>query len=638
MVKNSGTTLLLFWLISTVVCAQGKKEGTYQYTIDLTRVSNDQVYVELSPPRTGKSEIEFFMPRIIPGTYAIADYGRYITGFEARDRKGKKLRVEKTTENSWKIKNAKNLATISYRVDDSWDTSVSGPEIFWPAGTNIEASTNFVLNPAGFMGYIEGFKDNPFRLKIIHPATMYGTTGLVPEDEEMNNQKVDKERATASGVSSDVFVTKDYDELVDAPIMYAQPDTAIIYVGDTEVLIGAYSPTKKITAKEIAAATQEVLMAQQRFLGGKLPVEKYAFIFYFTDKPVLSYGALEHSYSSMYYMPEMPLDQMKQQLRDFAAHEFFHIITPLTIHSEEIENFDYNDPKMSRHLWLYEGVTEYFAGLVQVKYDLISGEQFLATLQEKMLTADKFRNDVPFTDISRFTLEKYKDQYYNVYQKGALIGLCLDLKLRKLSEGKKGLQDLMMDLSKKYGKNKAFDDDKLFKEIEELTAPEIGDFFKKYVAGTEPLPLSELLQDFGIEYIEQQRFEDYTLGISSENITVTEVDGKPRLQITSVDKLDSMGQSLNFREGDILQEINGQKIPDLGPEFGPFIQTQMLALGEGKTLSYTVLRKDASGQPQQVVLSAPSKKVLLERRHLIRFDAQPTEEQMKLRTAWLRPQ
>src|SRR5690606_6469530 len=110
-------------------------------------------------------------------------------------------------------------------------------------------------------------------------------------------------------------------------------------VANTAVLIGSYSPTGKVTAKEIAESIREVLMAQAEFLGGTLPVDKYAFVFYFTDKPVLSYGALEHSYSSFYYMPEMPIAQMNQQLRDFAAHEFFHIVTPLTVHSEEIADF-----------------------------------------------------------------------------------------------------------------------------------------------------------------------------------------------------------------------------------------------------------------------------------------------------------
>jgi predicted metalloprotease with PDZ domain len=44
-------------------------------------------------------------------------------------------------------------------------------------------------------------------------------------------------------------------------------------------------------------------------------------------------------------------------------HMNFSYRTPLSIHSKEIQDFDYNDPKMSQHLWMYEGVTEYFANL-----------------------------------------------------------------------------------------------------------------------------------------------------------------------------------------------------------------------------------------------------------------------------------
>ncbi|MEJ0056976.1 MAG: hypothetical protein WDN75_15765 [Bacteroidota bacterium] len=210
----------------------------------------------------------------------------------------------------------------------------------------------------------------------------------------------------------DRYSVENYDRLIDSPLMYCKPDTAVIRVGNTEVLIGSYSPNGKITAKEIANTVREVLQAQTQYLGGKLPVDKYAFIFYFTDKQIKTYGALEHWYSSFYYMPELKITQMQRQLRDFAAHEFFHIVTPLNIHSEEIQQFGFNDPKMSKHLWMYEGVTEYFAGNVQVKYGLITPDEYLNVIRQKMLTADGFIDDVPFTDISRFTLDKYADQYY----------------------------------------------------------------------------------------------------------------------------------------------------------------------------------------------------------------------------------
>ena len=79
-------------------------------------------------------------------------------------------------------------------------------------------------------------------------------------------------------------------------------------------------------------------------------------------------------------MPEYSIDYMNQQLRDFAAHEFFHIVTPLNIHSEQIQPFNFTNPEMSRHLWLYEGMTEYFAGNAQVKAGLITIDEYIGMI------------------------------------------------------------------------------------------------------------------------------------------------------------------------------------------------------------------------------------------------------------------
>jgi predicted metalloprotease with PDZ domain len=625
-------TALVFclFLYSTQALTQGKR---YQYTVDLSRVENDQLHVELLPPPIRNKVITFHMPRIIPGAYAICDYGRFIHEFKAVDRKGKTLPVEHPDPNTWMIRNANKVTKITYRVDDTFDTPVDGPEIFWPAGTNIEADTNFLLNTSGFFGYFEGLSEMPFTINILRDKTLYGATGLI---RGTTDEKA-KQKTVSSSQAIDTYHTADYDELIDSPMMYSAPDTAVIRVGTTDVIVGSYSPNKRIKAKEIASTIKEVLHAQKKFLGGRLPVDKYAFIFYFTDEPVISYGALEHSYSSVYYMPEGTLEELTEELQEIAAHEFFHVLTPLTVHSELIANFDYNNPRMSQHLWLYEGVTEYFASLVQVKYGLINPDQFLNIMLEKMHTADQFINDVPFTEISKDIVHKYHDQYYNVYQKGALIALCLDLRLRKLSGGTYGLINLMLDLSKKYGKNKAFSDDQLFEEIAKLTYPEVKEFFYRHVKGIEALPLREALSFAGVYYKPEEKFEDFSLGLTSSDLTVKPHENKPMLHISSTKNLNAMGLALGFEEGDILIAINDEKLPDLGPELGQMLQRHHKALPETSLLSYKVLRKNESGEYKEVKLSAPVTKIQIVKKHLMHFDPNATAEQLGLRDAWLKP-
>ncbi len=630
------SVLVVALVTYSVATAQSK--SNYTYTIDLTKVVNDRVYVELTPPALSQKEVTFYLPKIVPGTYAIEDYGRYVQEFSATDKKGKKLNVEKVDENSWKIKDAHKLAKISYWVDDSFDTKVSGPEIFWPAGTNIEDSKNYIVNTGGFFGYFDGVKDVPFRFNVIRSKDFYGTTGLIATQngQPLSSLKLEKTSSDPNKVV-DVYQARDYDQLVDSPLMYAKPDTAVINVAGTEVLIGTYSPNNKINSKEIAGSLTELLMAQKEYLGGKLPVEKYAFIIYFTDQPVNSYGALEHSYSSLYYLPEGTIEQWDQQIKDIAAHEFFHIVTPLTIHSEEIQDFDFNKPKMSKHLWMYEGVTEYFAFHAQVKGGLITPEHFLQSMREKIIGSEHYRNDVPFTDISKYTLDKYPDQYANVYQKGALIGMCLDIKLRQLSQGKYGVRNLLTDLSKKYGKDKAFKDDELFDEITKMTYPEIGEFFKRYVAGTEMLPIEEVLTAVGVIYKAEQKTMDYSIGISQDNIDVTELEGKQKLVIASTANGNQVAQDLGFKEGDILIKMNGEILPELGPDFGAFIQRQMASLPTRQTISYTVMRKDDAGTLKETELSTPVKQIEIVRKHILSFNPEASPAQLALRDSWLKP-
>lgn len=629
---------IVFLLAFSAGFAQSKKgTASYQYTVDLTKVVDDKINVELSVPPVKGDEITFYLPKVVPGTYSIADYGRFVSNLKAFDKKGGALPVEHINDNAWRIKNASKLTKISYTVDDTYDTELTEDPIFQPAGTNIEAGKNFILNTSGFFGYFEGMKNLPFTFNVIRPKDFYGSTGLIADKTGEPLGKLSKEKDPAAADKRvDIFTAENYDRLIDSPLMYSKADTAIINVGNTDVLIGSYSPNNKITAKEIAESVTEVLQAQKEYLGGKLPVDKYAFIFYFFNDPTAeSYGALEHSYSSFYYMPESTIEEMNQQLRDFVAHEFFHIVTPLTIHSEEIHNFDFNDPKMSKHLWLYEGVTEYFAGNVQVKYGLITPEEYLNVLRQKMLIASQFLDTVAFTEISKFTLDQYKDQYYNVYQKGALIGMCLDIKLRKLSNGKYGMQNLVADLGKKFGKSKAFQDDQLFTEITALTYPEIGDFLKRYVGGNETLPLEEIFNLVGVKYAPELITEELTLGLEVPALTLTTVNEKPRIAIGNAEALNEQGKALGFQDGDIPVKLNGEDFPDYGPEIQSFITRQNASLKEGNMLSYVVLRKNEAGEEKKVELKTVLKPIEYANRFVIAFDDQATPEQLATRKAWL---
>jgi predicted metalloprotease with PDZ domain len=169
-----------------------------------------------------------------------------------------------------------------------------------------------------------------------------------------------------------------------------------------------------------------------------------------------------------------------------------------------------------------------------------------------------------------------------------------------------------------------------------MTFPEIKDFFNRYVQGNESLPLKKVFDYVGINYAAEERFMDYSLGISYSELDVANIDSKPKLQIIHTENLNEMGKALGFKEGDVLVAINEEPLPDLGPELGTFITKHFRSLPKTDTLTYTVSRKNEVEVWQEVKLSAPVKKVENIRRHVMIPNPLATQEQLKLREAWLK--
>ena len=604
--------LLLFILLPLHVFAQ----TDYKAFIDLNNVVDDQLQVSIQLPKIEEDTVEFRFPKIVPGTYSIYDFGRFVTGFRAYDSEGNLLPVQALTANRRLIKEASKLSRITYWVEDTYDTD-KGNFVFEPAGTNIAEGDNFILNTFGFIGYLEGYQNLPYSLDLKHPSKLYGSSGL---------QKISKSD------SIDTFSAPNYFDLADDPIMYCEPDTTTFNLGGTEIMVSVYSPNKVSKADVVSGYIRETLEAQAKYLDGQLPVDRYVFLIHHFDglfSGSLSLGALEHSYSSLYSLPELNPILIAQTLKDFIAHEFFHIVTPLNIHSEEIASFDFIEPKMSKHLWLYEGVTEYAAGLAQVKYGQMDLDQYVEMLLGKIKNTGRYNDSLPFTELSEKCLDEHKAQYGNVYQKGALIGLCLDIELRNLSGGTYGIQQLMSELSTRYGKDVAFKDNELFDVITDLTFPEIRGFFRKYVEGSEPLPLINLLDSVGITYTPKSTRKELTLG----NISFKTDELKNQLIVTSTANLNDFGKALGFKTGDIIDEFDNIDINtfDFDKAFDTFKKNRKA----GDKIDVWVLRKNSKDQIKRVKLSGRAVEVQVAQPLDLRLNPNPTIDQLNRRKSWV---
>ena len=472
-----------FRLVATVALLSASRVHAavpLRYSVDLGDRAGHVFAVTLDVDSlTAKNDV-FQFASTAPGTYQVMDIGRFVRSFEALDRKGQSLATEHISTNQWRIREPRRVRKIRYSIVATRDTVVSEHVVYPMCGTTLQDGYAQINGQAVF-GFPRGMQAAGISIALSYPS--------------------DWKVGTALKFSAGKYQADNYDQLVDSPILLGRLTTARIDVTGVPIEIFVFSKSGQITAQQLAGAMSSMLYAAGGFLG-KLPVDRYAFLY---DFGAVSAGAWEHSYSSEYVLNEVPYSPaIGARVTDIAAHEFFHVVTPLNIHSEIIEHFNFETPVPSQHLWLYEGTTEWAAHKMQLESGLKMPDAYLATLVGK-IRSDRQQFDTTYS-LSKLAKTSFSDsgqvQYGNIYQRGAVVAGLLDIKLLELTGGKRGLRDLIMDLSKSYGKKRAFPEDSLFDVIVHKTSPDVREFVARYIQGAEHPPVKEYYAKLGITLVE----------------------------------------------------------------------------------------------------------------------------------------
>ena len=567
------------------------------YEVDLNDRADDLFKVTLTVDDLGAANAIYQFAATAPGTYQVMDIGRFVREFRAIDTDGNELPVQHLSTNQWRIAEPEKVREINYSIAETWDTPVDSNKVFEMAGTSIE-DDHVQLLPHAVLGYPTGMQSRAIRLKLDYPAAWLVGTAL----------RRDKEG---------VFQADTYDRAVDSPILMGRLSKASLKVKGTDIDVYTYSKTDLVKSDQILSRLHDILLASADFTEG-LPVDHYTFLFHFED---LTLGAWEHSYSSNYVYKEADFEKLKDNnIPPVVAHEFFHVVTPLNIHSEIIEKFNFVHPVPSQHLWLYEATTEWAAHTMQLRAGLIDLETYLNRMSGKLRVADNFDQHTSLTQLAlnSFTKEGQK-QYGNIYQKGAVIAGLLDIRLLELSHGKMGLREVINKLAKKYGPHKAFSETNFFDTFTGMTFPEISDFFDSYIKGAEPLPLAAYFEKVGINYWarkntgEEKATSGFTLLAPGGVITFTRVSDEAR--------------KFGLEPGDILVAYEGQEVnmKNIGEVFHGFRD-----LEAGVPYELTI---DRQGEQHTFTCE----KYMQEKvdRHVLEVNPDATPAQLALRKAWM---
>ncbi|HKP76914.1 MAG TPA: hypothetical protein VJT67_15395 [Longimicrobiaceae bacterium] len=458
-----------------------------RYTVDLTQPSTHMATVTLRVDSLPARDTLFQFAATAPGTYQTMNIGRFVRDLRATDARGREVPVTKTSANTWRIGEPRRVRRVTYRIRDTWNTKVNEFPIYLMAGSEIDTD-HALLNAHALLGFPPSMQSARVTLRLVHPRGWRVYTALPGAD--------------------DVYQARSYDELVDSPFLLGTGiTTETLAVTGVPVRIAVYSQSGQMTAAGLATSMNGMLEAAGRFIG-RLPVDRYVFLYRFSGPREGLMGAWEHGSSSEYVLRDVPYTpQVGQGITSIAAHEFFHVVTPLNVHSEIIEHFNFQTPTPSRHLWLYEGVTEWASDKMQQEAGLMPLDAYLAEIASKA-RVDRTRFDTTYS-LGKLAETSFTaagaEQYSNIYQRGAVVGALLDIRLLQLSGGRSGLRTLIRGLARDYGKTRPFPEDSLFGIIARRTSPEVLDFFARYVEGAERPPLREYFGLLGIDLVEDDK-------------------------------------------------------------------------------------------------------------------------------------
>ncbi|MCA1577985.1 MAG: PDZ domain-containing protein [Acidobacteria bacterium] len=493
--------LALLVLVFTTSAAAQNGTTDISFTVAMPRPHTHLFEIEVVIKRGSTvvvpAQDQLVMPVWTPGSYLIREFERHVQDFEVTDAAGRPLKWEKTNKNTWRVttNNAREWRA-KYRVYAN-ELSVRTSEL---------NSNHAFWNNANLLMYLDGHLKSPSTVRVIAPDVWKVATGLPAVPGERNT-----------------FRAENFDVLYDSPFEASNFKTLVFNVKGVPHRIvidgeGNYDPER------MRGDVQKIVETQVELMGGEIPYRDYTFILHLRSN---AGGGLEHANSTALGYPRFgfrltrgdrttsaspnPGEQREPDYRGFlslVSHEFFHLWNVKRIRPDALGPFDYTQENYTKLLWVAEGITDYYADLTLRRAGLITEEEFLSAtaraFQALQNTPGRMEQSVEESSFDTW-IKFYRQDENSVnsqvsyYDKGAILGLLLDLEIRKRSNGSKSLDDVMRYLNTEFfKKNRNYTPADFQHAAERMAGSSLEEFFAKYVRGRDELDYNAALSFAGL--------------------------------------------------------------------------------------------------------------------------------------------
>ena len=538
------------------------------YTVSMPAPPTHLLHVELrvrAAGQTGRSAaalpapLDLVMPVWTPGSYLVREFERHVQDFAATDADGHALAWRKTNKDTWRVEPSAGTreVRVSYRVYAN-ELSVRTNELndqhaFW--------------NNAALLMYVNGYLRAPATLRVVPFANWKVATSL-PEVKGQQN----------------TYRAENFDILYDSPFDVGNLKTLSFEVRNVPHRIvidgeGNYEPER------LRRDVQKIVEAAVALMG-EIPYHDYTFLYHLR---ATGGGGLEHLNSTAIIGTRFNF-RPESAYRGFlatTAHEFFHAWNVKRIRPDALGPFDYTQENYTRLLWVAEGLTSYYENILLRRAGLMTDKEYLDGLARDILALQRVpgRREMSAEEASFDAWIRYyrpDENSVNVavsyYDKGAILGVLLDLEIRRRSNNARSLDDVMRYLYNEfYKKERNYTPEDFQRVCEQMAGGSLDDFFRRFVRGREELDYNTAFNGAGLQLLtspapvngrapDPRAYFGATLRQDGDRLTVTNVPSdSPAYEqgINAGDQivaLDGMRTNLDFFNARVGEHKPGEEI------------------------------------------------------------------------------
>jgi len=451
-----------------------------KYTLKFLHPAEQLITVEIET-HSPRENPRFFLPKWRPGRYELQNYAQYIADVSATDDQNQPLKVSKCETHVWEVEAPEgSLVRLTYHY------YANQPD----AGGSFFDADQIYVNGINLLMYLPELIDAPCSLRLELPA--------------------DYELAMPLPCKDGHYLASDFHELVDSPFL-AGPDLIhhrFEVAGiDTHLWFqGVCRPDLSRIQHDISAYTRA-----QIALFGDCPVNTYHYLIRML--PHSYRHGVEHQQCTLIVMgPGYALMQPEkyQSFLEICSHELFHTWNVKFLRPADMWPYRYEGENYSRLHYITEGVTTYYGDLMIWKAGLWTWEQWVEHINEN-LNYHYQKGGKDFVSLEAASFNSWTDGYnkpgtpnrkISFYTKGALVAMLMDAEIRRSTQDRHSLDDVLFDMYQHIAKAgrgyTAADFEACLARYSPLDWPA---FFEQYIAGTASLePLLEQLGEYvGLE-------------------------------------------------------------------------------------------------------------------------------------------